>query len=77
MVISPPLMFRVELLAERSEVMMEQYDVVASDGEWHHLNLVVTRDQVVLRLDNTTSVQSLPQHIRTGLPSSHPNVNIM
>ena len=69
MVINFPLSSRVELLAERSEVIMEQYDVVSSDGDWHQLSLALTRDKAVLRVDNMTSVQSLPGHIRTGLSS--------
>ena len=57
---------RVEMVPERSEVMMSLYDVVVNDGEWHHLNLLITREEMRLRLDNTTSVQPLQQHMRTG-----------
>ena len=56
------------MVPERREVMMSQYDVMVSDGAWHRLNLLITRDEMILRLDNTTSVQPLQQHIRTGRP---------
>ena len=50
--------------------MLELYDVLVSDGEWHHLTLLITRESVRLRLDDVTSEQHLPQLIRTGqLPS--------
>ena len=71
LVIHLPSITRVELLPERSELIMEQYDVVLSDGELHHLNLLITRDEVRLRLDNVTTASHLPQHIRTGRCPSH------
>ena len=58
------------MVPERSEVLMSQYDVIVNDGEWHRLHLLITRDEMRLRLDNTTSVQSLQQHIRTGQVST-------
>ena len=54
------------MVPERSEVMMSQYEVVVNDGKWHQLNLLITREEMRLRLDNTTSVQPLQRHIRTG-----------
>ena len=61
------------MVPERSEVMMSQYEVVVNDGAWHRLNLLITRDEMKLRLDNTTSVQPLQQHIRTGRPQYYNN----
>ena len=61
------------MVPERSEVLMSQYDVVVNDGAWHRLHLLITRDEMRLRLDNTTSVQPLQQHIRTGPPQYYNN----
>ena len=64
------------MVPERREVMMSQYDVMVSDGAWHRLNLLITRDEMILRLDNTTSVQPLQQHIRTGRPRYYLTITI-
>ena len=64
------------MVPERREVMMSQYDVMVSDGAWHRLNLLITRDEMILRLDNTTSVQPLQQHIRTGRPGYYLTLTI-
>ena len=46
--------------------MLDHYDVVVSDGEWHSVHLVVTSDNMTLSVDNNPVSHLLTRQVRTG-----------
>ena len=59
-------MIRCELHPDSGKVVVDQYDVVLSDGAWHGVELVITRTSLSLAVDNLTISQPLPRQVRTG-----------
>ena len=47
--------------------ILEHYDTLLSDGEWHIIQLYIAQAQAGLSINSLTVTGSLPSQIRTGL----------
>ena len=70
------LISRCEVHPGGGDVVLDQFDVLVSDGGWHEVHLEVTMDKVSISLDNLVMSQTLHRQIRTGTTTIHYTMGI-